>query len=408
MPVRAAAIVVIYVSFEQIFVLSCQGMVLLARESVPPSDHIFLQDDMATTARRTPKTIASPSGSVSLHDVAKAVGCSPSTVSRALRTPEIVRDEVAQRIFAEVRRLGYTPNNAARALRSRRTRMIGAVLPTLEHAIYARLANSLENELARDGYSLIVTTSAFDARKESKQTQMMIERGAEGVVLVGDAHKKELYEFLQLRNVPYINTYVYSAGSGHPCVGFDNRRTATQIADYLLSLGHTEIAMITGISTDNDRVRQRIEGVTQALTAHGLSLSAGRIVEAPYTIAAGRNGMRRLLGQSVHPTAVICTSDILAFGCMSECAAAGISVPRDISIIGFDDLEFAPHLQPPLTTMQVPALEMGAQAGRYLIDVLEGKSPLDSVELEARLIIRGTTAQPPKSSARTAARDVTA
>jgi LacI family transcriptional regulator len=331
---------------------------------------------------------------VSLNDVARAAGCSASTVSRVLRTPHVVRDEVAQRVLAAVRKLGYTPNNAARALRSRRTRMIGAVLPTLEHAIYARLANALESHLATDDYSLIVTTSGFDARKELEQTQLMIERGAEGVVLVGDAHERALYEFLSLRNVPYINTYVYTPQAAHPCVGFDNKLAARQVTEYLLSLGHTEIAMLTGVRKDNDRVRSRIEGVEEALRDRGLTIAPEHIVEGPYAITAGRNGMRKLLNNPARPQAVICTSDILAFGCLAECMAAGIAVPRDMSITGFDDLDFAAHLNPPLTTMQVPAVDMGAQAGRFLIDMLEGKSPLDRVELEARLVIRGTTGQP--------------
>lgn len=336
---------------------------------------------------------------VSLNDVARAAGCSASTVSRVLRTPHVVRDEVVQRVLAAVRKLGYTPNNAARALRSRRTRMIGAVLPTLEHAIYARLANALESRLATEGYSLIVTTSGFDVRKELEQTQLMIERGAEGVVLVGDAHEQALYEFLSLRSVPYINTYVYAPQSVHPCVGFDNSRTAKQIAEYLLSLGHRDIAMLTGVRKDNDRVRARIEGVEEALTEHGLRIPREYVIEGTYAITSGRNGMRKLLNLPKAPEAVICTSDILAFGCLAECMAAGISVPRDLSISGFDDLDFAAHLSPPLTTMQVPAAEMGTQAGQFLVDTLEGHSPLDSVELEARLVIRGTTG-PAKAVAR--------
>ncbi|GAB7538293.1 LacI family DNA-binding transcriptional regulator [Burkholderia sp. 3C] len=338
--------------------------------------------------------------SVNLHDVARAAGCSPSTVSRVLRTPDVVRDEVAQRVLAAVHKLGYTPNNAARALRSRRTRMIGAVLPTLEHAIYARLANTLETELAHDSYSLIVTTSGFDTRKELEQTQLMIERGAEGIVLVGDAHDRALYEFLQLRNVPYINTYVYTPQATHPCVGFDNKKAAKQVTEYLLSLGHTRMAMLTGVRKDNDRVRARIEGVEETLNENGLTITPEHVIEGPYAITAGRNGMRKLLNLSPRPEAIICTSDILAFGCLAECTAAGIAVPGDMSITGFDDLDFAAHLNPPLTTMQVPAIEMGTQAGRFLIDTLEEKSPLDRVELEARLIIRGTTARPSTSQHR--------
>ncbi|CAN7783899.1 LacI family DNA-binding transcriptional regulator [Caballeronia sp. LjRoot34] len=336
---------------------------------------------------------------VNLLDVARVAGCSPSTVSRVLNTPEIVRDEVAQRVLAAVRKLGYTPNNAARALRSRRTRMIGAVLPTLDHAIYARVANALENRLGEEGYSLIVTTSGFDARKEFRQTQLLIERGAEGVVLVGTSHDKALYEFLHIRKVPYINTYVYDPYAGHPCVGFDNRAAAKQVADYLMSVGHREFAILSGVRKDNDRVNSRIEGIRAALAERGLRVPEERIVEAPYAITSGRDAARKLLSQPERASAIICSSDILAFGCISECIAAGISVPSQISITGFDDLEFAPHLNPPLTTMQVPATDMGVHAGNFLLEKLDGKSPLECIELEAKLIIRGTVGAPVTATA---------
>lgn len=327
-----------------------------------------------------------------LQDVARVAGCSTGTASRALTRPDMVSADVIRRVRAAAQKLGYTPNNAARSLRSRRTHIIGIVIPTLDHAIYAQLVNALENELANKGYSLLVTTSEFNLKRELRQAQLLVERGSEGVVLVGDLHDRKLYEFIGIKKIPYVNAYVYKPAGGHPCIGFDNHRATRQIADYLISLGHADIGMIAGVTRDNDRARDRVAGLRDALRTHGLALAPARVVEQPYSVAAGREGMRMLASRGALPSAVICGSDVLAFGAVAECTAMGLRVPDDISIVGFDDLEFAAHLNPPLTTMQVPAAEMGQRAANYLLARLHGETPADCAEVEARLIVRGTTA----------------
>jgi LacI family transcriptional regulator len=331
---------------------------------------------------------------VRLSDVARHAGCSTATVSRALNTPELVSADVRERVIAAARELGYMPNSAARALSSGRTRMIGVVVPTLCNGIFARLAEALQKALAQHGYSLLVTTSDFDLTQEFRQASLLVERGVDGLVLVGHVHDEKLYDLLDGQKLPYVSTYTYRLDSDRPGVGFDNRQAVAQAADFLLDLGHREIGMIAGIRKDNDRAAERVEGAARALAARGLALRKDRVIEGPYTLDAGRNGLRRVLSTEPRPTALICGSDILAFGALIECEALGVAVPGELSIIGFDNLEFAAHLKPPLTTVDVPADDMGQRAAEYLVARLAGGPHVELPPLRTHLIVRGTTAPP--------------
>lgn len=325
---------------------------------------------------------------IKLSDVARLAQCSTGTASRALSRPDMVSKEVIKRVQEAVETLGYTPNNAAKSLRLRHSHIIGIVIPTIDHSIFAQAVSALENRLSQQGYSLLVTTSEFDLKRELLKTQMLVERGSEGVVLVGRLHDPKLYDFLRSRRIPYINTYAYRPAVGHPFIGFDNARATAQITDYLFTLGHTDIGVISGATRDNDRATDRVAGVQQAYRARGKELPAARITEQPYTIGGGREGLRYLLAGNKRPTAIVCGSDILAFGVLSECNALGLRVPDDMSVIGFDDHEMAAHLR--LTTMQVPAVEMGQRAADYLTARLKGNPVSDYEELEVRLIARDT------------------
>lgn len=328
-------------------------------------------------------------GSVKLSDVARVAQCSTGTASRALTRPEMVSKEVIKRVQDAVEQLGYTPNSAAKSLRSRHSHIVGVIIPTIDHSIFAQAVNSLENRLSQLGYSLLVTTSEFDLTRELQKAQMLVERGSEGIVLVGRTHDPKLYEYLDGRRIPYVNTYAYRPADGRPFIGFDNSKATAQIAEYLFTLGHAEIGVITGATAGNDRAADRVDGVRQAYRARGKEMPPDRVSEQPYTINGGREGLRYLLSKGKKsPTAVVCGSDILAFGALSECNAMGLRVPEDISVIGFDDHELAAHLR--LTTMQVPAVEMGQRAAEYVVGRLKGAAVSDYAELEVRLIARDT------------------
>jgi LacI family transcriptional regulator len=329
--------------------------------------------------------------SIRLSDIAREARVSTTTASRVFSTPEKVRPEIILRVQAVAEKLGYLPNSAARALRSRRTRMVGAIIPTLNHTIYAKEVESLNNRLRHSGYSLVITTSDYRLDSELEQARILLERGIEALVLVGDEHDPKLYRLVADQEVPYINTYVYKPEQRHACVGFDNRLAGRKLANHLIDLGHRTIGMIGGISYHNDRARERILGVREALLENGLELPGRLLTEKPYDIASGREALRYMLAATQPPTAIVCGSDVLAFGALAECQAIGLRVPDQLSIVGFDNLEFAAHLTPPLTTIEVPAEKMGERAADFLIRQLAGDRQLEFIELEANLILRGTT-----------------
>ncbi|MEY2609293.1 MAG: LacI family transcriptional regulator, partial [Verrucomicrobiota bacterium] len=223
----------------------------------------------------------------------------------------------------------------------------------------------------------VITTSDYRLDSELEQARILLERGIEALVLVGDEHDPKLYRLVADQEVPYINTYVYKPEQRHACVGFDNRLAGRKLANHLIDLGHRTIGMIGGISYHNDRARERILGVREALLENGLELPDQLLTEKPYDIASGREALRYILGASRRPTAIVCGSDVLAFGALAECQAIGLRVPDRLSIVGFDNLEFYSHLTPPLTTIEIPAEKMGERAADFLVRQLAGDRQLD-------------------------------
>jgi LacI family transcriptional regulator len=337
-------------------------------------------------------------GAPKLSDVAILAGVSTATVSRCLNGPGSVRPALRERVEAAVRRLGYVPHGAARALASQRSKTIGAVVPTFDNAIFASGIQALQRRLSEAGYTLLLACSDYDPANELRQIESLVARGVDGVMLVGEARDPRVYRLLAAKSLPYVNAWIYKAASAHPCVGFDNREAACRLARYIIDIGHTEIAMIAGITVHNDRAAERVAGVRQALAERGLRLAPGRLVESPYNIADGRLALRQVLSAARPPTAVICGNDVLAFGALFEAQRQGIEVPDRLSISGFDDLELASQLDPPLTTMRVPTAEMGRRAAEYLLARLGNRPTQECVALEVGLTVRGTTAPPRRAT----------
>jgi len=353
----------------------------------------FIRLNMMTEKRK--RLQKNQGDAVRVTDVARLAGCSTATVSRVQNTPDLVSAETRERVQAAIRALSYMPNSAARALRSHRSRMIGIVIPTLNHAIYASLVDAAQQRLASEGYSVLVATFDYDLDREKEQTAMLVERGAEGLVLVGEAHHPDFYPMLAAADIPYINTYVFRPDGPHPCIGIDNRHASFEIADFLYGLGHRTFGIICAFMEGNDRAATRVQGICEALGRNEVKINPAAIVERPYSIPSGREGLRILQALNPRPTAIICGNDILAFGALIECREMGLEVPEDVSIVGFDNLDFTAHISPPLTTMDVPAKEMGDGAARFLLDTLKGRTTMRKTRLEPQLIARRTTAPVP-------------
>lgn len=332
---------------------------------------------------------------VSIYDVAKAAGVSIATVSRTLNGGTSVSPEIARRVTEAVDALGYIPARAAQDLSNRRSRMLAAILPSLDYAIYVRKAEAFRARASSRGYGLLLATSNWSLETEYEQCVDLIRSGAEGIMLEGGLHQTAVYEVLQRRGIPYVNTSTYKPKGEHPSIGFSNIEIGARAARHLLDLGHTDIGVIAGRMASNDRTSERVEGVKKAIEERGLILREDRVIECEYRIGDARQAFRHLLSASPAPTALVCTNDVLALGAVLESQHADIPIPDRVSIVGYDDLDWAAHLKPGLTTFYVPTAEIGERSADYLISRIEGHSAVDHSELEVPFILRASTGLAP-------------
>lgn len=335
-------------------------------------------------------------GSVGVRDVARVAGVSTATVSRALNQPHQVSEELRKHVASVAAELNYIPDPAARALSSQKTFRIGALIPTVANSIYSRFVEALQRRLRQSGYSLVLANYDFDACLEMEEARALVESGIDALVLAGEQRSSELYDLLNRRRIPYLLTSIHLPESIHRCVGYDNRAGAEAITRYILELGHREIGVIEGPSDVNDRARLRTRGIMDALEESGAALPEERIVRRSFSVHNGRDGLAALLDAAPALTAVICGNDVLAIGALLEAQARGLSVPKDLSICGFDGLDIAQEMVPQITTMHVPTAQMGLKTAESLVSLLSGEDAPHSVLIETRLVPGGSTA-PPKT-----------
>jgi LacI family transcriptional regulator len=329
-----------------------------------------------------------------IRAVAARAGVSTASVSRALNSPDSVSTELRRRIDEAVQSVGYIPHASARALSSRRTRTLGAIIPTIDNTMFARGIASLQKYLSSVGYMLLLTTSGYDLDAELEQARNLISRGVDGLVLRGDCHHDTLRKLLADNAVPFVNVGVYRPDRPYPCVGTDNEAAAHRAAMHVVELGHRKIGVVSALQRNNDRASARVQGFRRALSENGIGLPPQWHLEVPYTLDDAREAARYLLNLNDRPTAVVCGNDVIAYGVLLEAERSGFSVPRDLSVVGFDDLDWSRHLRPSLTTIQVPTGDTWQRAGEYLVRHLAGEQTIMHHEVDYSLIVRESTAPP--------------
>jgi len=328
---------------------------------------------------------------VNIADVARLAGCAPATVSRRLNHPAMVSPSVIKIIDNAIENLGYVRNDSARSLRSSRSRLVGAIIPTLRHSIYAEMLSGLQNTLEKHGFALIHNTSDYNLDEEYRRAHTLVERGVGAIVLVGTRHRAKTFDLLAAHGINCVLSYALHDDLTLTSIGFDNYRAAALAATRLYELGHRHFGMIAGLTAHNDRAQARVDGFVETLLAKGIERRDIILREAPYGIGAGSEAFAALLAERTAMTALFCGSDILAVGAMYECRVRGIAIPDELSIIGFDNLEMSQYVYPPLTTLNVPAYEMGVEAGQYIVHGEAGNSAPKRVELGIDYIERATT-----------------
>ena len=331
------------------------------------------------------------------RDVALLAGVSTATVSRALNTPDAVDAATLKRVRDAVKKLRYVPHGGARLLRTQRSRMVGAIVPSFDYALYARTTSALQRRLGEHGYSVVLAEHHYDLRQELQVARQLIEHSVDAFMFVGVDHDPRLFSLLEDYGRPFVLTWGVDHTDRYPCVGFDNRAAGHAIARHVLGLGHKRIAILSAPLEGNDRGRERVAGFRTALAE--ARVSEPHIVYAErITLAAAEEAMQRLLHRNRKPTAVLATNDVMAVGAMMACRKSGLAIPQDISITGIDDTDLGATQVPGLTSVHTPIVEIGTAAAEQLIARLEGREFAVNEAMPFEVVVRGSTARVPVPS----------
>ncbi len=334
-----------------------------------------------------------------LIDVATAAGVSIATASRALSKPHMVTPELRQQVELAIQSLNYRPDRLARALSLGHNTTIGAIVPTLGIAVFANGVECLQNKLDELGYTLLLGNSQYDMRKELKQIRAFAENNVAGLILVAGDMSDEALSLIRSLDVPVVCTYMHQSRYGFPAVGIDNRKVTKRLAEHLISLGHRHFGIISNTVKPNARSSARRDGAIDAITSSFAGEYNPALVEVDEpSIENGRQALRKILSANPLVTAVICTTDALALGVLGECKARKLEVPAQMSVTGFDDMDFVAHTNPPLTSVKVPAKDISDQAVDMLMAMIAGEPVEMSVELDAEIMFRNSIAPPKQLS----------
>lgn len=334
-----------------------------------------------------------------LKDIADQTGFSTNTVSLALHHSPLVAEETSKAIWAAARQLKYRPNQLARSLVSRRSKTIGLILTNIQNPILTRAAQAIHEALSGHGYATLFATSNHSVEEEKNALEVFFSRQVDGI-LIYPANAREHAHIAEI--VAHGTPVVMLAGLGQgdiETVSFDDRGGARVATEYLIGLGHRRIGFIdNSASLGNPEKR---EGYMQALTAAGLAVDEALMVNPKgFESSQAFNAMTPLMSAPNPPTAVLAVNDTLAFGAIHWCVAHGIHVPRDLSIIGFDNIELAAHAVPPLSTVNYPADDMSRRGVERLLKLIEEDEDDRGAPRVARiapeLVIRDSTAPPRK------------
>jgi LacI family transcriptional regulator len=336
-----------------------------------------------------------PDQAVTLKDVARLAGVHPATASRALNpeTRPLVNEETSRRVLSAAAELGYRPNAVARSLRTRRTHTVGVLIPDLNNPLFPPIVRGLEDRLDAAGYVALIGNTDGDSTREQRIIEQMRARNVDGFVLATAHLRNPQLGLTAEAGLPVVFMNRIAEDYTFPSVTVDNERGARMAVAHLVELGHERIGYIAGpqdVSTGLTRYR----GFQAAMAAAGQEVREDLVTFASsFSIEEGYRCARQILSAG-GCTAVAAGNDMLAVGCYEALDAAGLSCPRDISVVGFNNMPFIDMLRPPLTTVAFPHYEVGTQAAQLLIEQLNGdEGPVKALFLAPELITRRSTAE---------------
>lgn len=337
--------------------------------------------------------------SPTIKDIAKRVGVSYSTVSRALSGSPLIPPETTGRIRQVADEMGYQPSAAARSLKTRRSKVLGVIVSSMDDPFFAEILQGIEDTAQSSGYSLFIASSQRDPERGQKIARSMMEHRADGVIICSTSFSTELSQPLQEGGFPMVVVNNQSAENFRFSIYHDDVDGARQITRHLIDLGHKRIAYL-GDSLSGRTSLDRLTGFHTEMRFAGLVVPPEYIFEVPGGMPeVGASSVNHFLDLPERPTAIVCFNDMLAMGLLKALQQAGLEIPTDLSITGFDNIRFSTYTNPPLTTFDQPKRYIGEEATRLLLGLLHPDAEIhnDRSEikiLKGKLLIRKSTASP--------------
>ncbi|MGZ9586500.1 LacI family DNA-binding transcriptional regulator [Paenibacillus marinisediminis] len=308
--------------------------------------------------------------SVQIKDVARKAGVSLTTVSRVLNNEKYVSERLKKKVLEAIEELNYTPNHIARSLVRQKTNLFGVIVPDLTSSFYSTILSSIEEAASKNGYNLLVCNIMENEDKELKYLNVFNEMRVEGIIIMHEKINSEIKHLLDKSNIPIIFSSVKPINQKYPSVIVDDYKAAYDATKYLIDLGHKRIALLGGDMRDITSGQNRYVAFRDALTTHGQDVRYEYIKFGDYKMKSGYDLMGELLQCNPLPTAVFAVSDDMAVGAMNCVRDHQLSVPEDISIIGFDGSAFTEIVRPRLTSMEQPIEHMGAETVHALLAMI--------------------------------------
>ncbi len=333
------------------------------------------------------------SARMDINAVAKRARVSIATVSRTINNVPTVNAQMAKRVWEAIRELNYFPNTQARALVSGRSRLLGLIVSEITNPFFPELIQGFEDVAVESGYEILVSSTNYDPSRMSLCIRRMLERNAEGVAIMTFGIEEPLLDQLADRNVPIVTVDVGPDRPGFSLLKVDYRHGIRQGVQHLAALGHRKIGFIAGPKRLHS-AQSRLSAFTSALGECGISPEPDWLMDGDHTLEGGIAAMDRVLTSGKVPTAVMCSNDMTAIGVLHKAYRAGLSVPDDLSVIGFDDIHMARVTIPPLTSIHMSRHDLARAAVMALRAHLEGTGPDREHKIDTHLVVRETTGYP--------------
>src|SRR4051794_36145428 len=317
-----------------------------------------------------PASMTRPPAPVKITDVAKAAGVAPMTVSRVINTPDRVSPETTARVRAAIDKLGYVPNLIAGGLSSRRSRMVAAIVPTIAHPMFSGVVQAFTDAMRRAGYHVMLSISGYEDSDDETLFRALLGRRPDALLVTGSSYSLAALQMLVEARIPIVEIWDASARPIDMVIGFDHARVGADVAGFFHRKGHTRYATLMA---SDSRAVTRARGFTKEVARLGGTVVSEQVLPAPSTIAAGREGLRNLLPHLQERLALFCSSDLLAFGAVTEARIQGIGVPDPLAVCGFGNFELSEMNEPSITTVNTEGVQTGRNAAAVLLRRLAGE-----------------------------------